>query len=65
MVSAYRNVDGTWVVVAINYSENQQPFSIAGQWRCYRTSDVEGETLRPVSVSSTLPPRSITTLVSY
>jgi O-Glycosyl hydrolase len=65
MVSAYRNVDGTWVVVAINYSENQQPFSIAGQWRCYRTSDVEGETLRPVPVSSTLPPRSITTLVSF
>ena len=63
MVSAYRNADGSWVVVAINYSEKAQPFGIEGQWHAYRTSDVEGETLRPVVVSSTLPPRSITTLI--
>ena len=67
MVSAYRNTDGSWVVVAINYSEKEQPFSLAPspstlhQLRAYRTSDVDGETLRPVPVTSSLPPRSITT----
>lgn len=64
MVSAYRNQDGTWVVVAINYSQREQPFSVAGRWRAYRTSDAEGETLRPVPVAPLLPPRSITTFVS-
>ena len=64
MVSAYRNQDGTWVVVAINYSQREQPFSVAGHWRAYRTSDAEGETLRPVPVAPLLPPRSITTFVS-
>ena len=64
MASAYRNQDGTWVVVAINYSQREQPFSVAGHWRAYRTSDAEGETLRPVPVAPLLPPRSITTFVS-
>jgi O-glycosyl hydrolase len=77
MVSAYRNVDGSWVVVAINYSEKEQPFvpsfSVGGDsatvssalsWRSYRTSDVDGETLRPVAVTPILPSRSITTFVS-
>ena len=64
MVSAYRNQDGTWVVVAINYSQREQPFSVAGHWRAYRTSAAEGETLRPVPVAPQLPPRSITTFVS-
>ena len=77
MVSAYRNVDGSWVVVAINYSEKEQPFvpsfSVGGDsattssvlsWRSYRTSDVDGETLRPVAVTPMLPSRSITTFVS-
>ena len=74
MVSAYRNTDGSWAVVAINYSEKEQPFSLQlspsaahpasgtpQQLRAYRTSDVDGETLRPVPVTSALPPRSITT----
>ncbi len=88
MVSAYRNTDGSWAVVAINYSEEEQPISLhlsatsrhpsptphhpspstlhlppstIHQLRAYRTSDVEGETLRPVPVTSSLPPRSITT----
>jgi O-glycosyl hydrolase len=64
MVSAYRNADGSWVVVAINYSEKEEPFFMKGNWRCYRTSDVESESLRPVNVGSTLPPRSITTFVN-
>jgi len=69
MVSAYRNIDGSWVVVAINYSEKAQPFNVevSGKstgWRAYRTSDVEGETLRPVVHGDSLPSRSITTFVS-
>lgn len=72
MVSAFRNQDGSWVVVAINYSEEQKPFSIsrdqvavgADRWQAYRTSDADGETLKPVAVTGTLQPRSITTFVS-
>ena len=71
MVSAYKNQDGSWVVVAINYSEEQKPFSIsrdqvavgADRWQAYRTSDADGETLKPVAVTGTLQPRSITTFV--
>ena len=70
MASAYRNVDGTWAVVAINYSDVPQDFSLATSdrqpltWRAYRTSDVDGETLKPVEATTQLPPRSITTFVS-
>lgn len=71
MVSAYKNQDGSWVVVAINYSEEQKPFSISrdqvavgsDRWQAYRTSDADGETLKPVAVTGTLQPRSITTFV--
>lgn len=73
MCSAYRNASGQWVAVVINYSERQQDFSLrlsdgtAGQWQMYRTSDVSGETLKPVGIAAgntLLPPRSITTFVS-
>lgn len=72
MVSAYRNTDGRWVVVALNYADEAAAFDCSvsdgrpRRWRLYRTSDVEGETLKPVGTatgSTTLPPRSITTLV--
>ena len=87
MVSAFRNQDGStpqvpggsWVVVAINYSEQEKEISIrfpsdspdgknpsVTLWRPYRTSDAEGETLRPLAPcegTATLPPRSITTFV--
>ena len=72
MCSAYRNADGSWVVVAINYSEDLKPLSLGfsdaskAQWQMYRTSDVSGETLKPVGVTSgavKLAPRSITTFV--
>ena len=72
MVSAYRNTDGRWVVVALNYADERAAFDCSvsdgrpRRWRLYRTSDVEGETLKPVGTatgSTTLPPRSITTLV--
>lgn len=49
-----RNADGRWVAVVINYSESLQPFTIRLSdrapltCRLYRTSDVSGETLKPV-----------------
>lgn len=74
MVSAYRNADSSWVVVAINYSHHEQPVDISldatdasKQWQPYRTSDTEGETLKPLSPTNghtTLAPRSITTFIS-
>lgn len=72
MASAYRNADGTWVVVGINYGEGSADISLplpagAAMWRLYRTSDVTGENLKPVGESSgtaTLEPRSVTTFVS-
>ena len=71
MCSAYRNADGQWVAVVINYSDKLQEFSLhltgnARQWQMYRTSDVSGETLKPIGTtngSTTLSPRSITTFV--
>ena len=72
MCSAYRNADSRWVVVAINYGESPSPVTLrlsddsTPQWQMYRTSDADGETLKPVGTighSTTLPPRSITTFV--
>lgn len=73
MCSAYRNADGSWVVVAINYSEDLKALSLGfsdtteGKWQMYRTSDVSSETLKPVGTTTgtvQLAPRSITTFVS-
>ncbi len=74
MLSAYQNQDGSWVIVAINYSEQEKPitFSVgrglpsAITWQPYRTSDAEGETLKPLAPcdgQAVLAPRSITTFV--
>ena len=71
MCSAYRNADGKWVAVVINYSDKLQDFNLqlskgSGQWQMYRTSDVSGETLKPVGKtngSTVLTPRSITTFI--
>lgn len=72
MCTAYRNLDGRWVVVVINYGTDSRPFSLAvddgreRQWLSYRTSDAEGENLRPIGDSNgeaVLAPRSITTFV--
>ncbi len=73
MTSAYRNADGSFVVVVINYGNKDEEINIDGMkakgWKAYRTSDKDGETLRDVGdmryldkvgVSS----RSITTFVS-
>lgn len=71
MCSAYRNTDGKYVVVAINYSAEDKPFSFRlsdgkiSSWKIYRTSDVEGENLKPVSsFRNILLSRSVTTFVS-
>lgn len=73
LTSAYQNVDGSWVCVVINYSEHPQSITLRTkgtgkkQWQQYRTSDTEGETLKPIGTTygrTTLMPRSITTFVS-
>lgn len=74
MCSAYRNADGQWVVVAINYSSDQKSFPFCidkiknNDWQVYRTSDNEDENISPAGVvigsKATLAPRSITTFVS-
>ena len=75
MCSAYRNADGRWVMVAINYADEPQAFRFSlsgsqkpGRWHLYRTSDKEGEDLASVGLlsqpSTLLPPRSVTTFVS-
>jgi O-glycosyl hydrolase len=73
MCSAYRNEDGRWVVVAINYSEELKPVNFrldagaASRWQMYRTSDISAESLAPVGEcqgETSLAPRSITTFVS-
>ena len=72
MATAYRNVDGRWAVVVINYGTDSRQVTLhfddarACQWQVYRTSDVEGENLRPVGTTTRqfeLPPRSVTTFV--
>ena len=73
MCSAYKNVDGTYVMVVINYANEEKEFSIHKgkvgntQWQIYRTSDKEGENLLPVGTVKSgkivqIPARSIITL---
>ena len=75
MCSAYKNVDGTYVIVVINYANEEKEFSIHkekvgnAQWQVYRTSDKEGENLLPVGKVKSgkivhIPARSIITLQS-
>ena len=51
MCSAFRNADGRWVAVVINYGERQRDFSLstsdgkACRWTMYRTSDISSESL--------------------
>ena len=75
MCSAYKNVVGTYVMVVINYANEEKEFSIDkekvgnAQWQVYRTSDKEGENLLPVGKVKSgkivhIPARSIITLQS-
>ena len=72
MVSAYQNEDGKWVCVAINYSDKPQDFKLSfsdkkkHSWQIYRTSDAEGENLKPIGIckeKTQLYARSISTFV--
>ena len=71
MATAYRNTDGRWVLVVINYGDQPRTIDITStdkkhQWTLYRTSDTEGENLLPVGKCqgrAVLPARSITTWV--
>ena len=72
MCTAYKNEDGRWTAVVINYGPESRPFSLTlddgktRRWQAYRTSDADGENLRSVGMvkgQSSLPPRSITTFV--
>jgi len=72
MCSAYKNADGKWVIVAINYAEEVKPvkFQLDNQeqktWQMYRTSDISSESLAPVGEcngTTDLAPRSITTFI--
>lgn len=75
MCSAYKNTDGTMVMVIINYGEQNRAFTLdqdtssTCEWQQYRTSDWDGENLKPVGNVSggrkvTVPARSLVTLVS-
>ena len=79
MLSAYKNTDGSLAIVAINYSKEGRPISIdlsqlstfnfqLSTSTAYRTSDVEGESLKNVGKvdlkKTTLPARSVTTFVA-
>lgn len=72
MCSAYKNADGKWVVVAINYSDDIKPvnFVVDGEkgmlWQLYRTSNVSTENISPVGEcdgKTMLVPRSVTTFI--
>ena len=72
MCTAYRNSDGRWVAVVINYSAEPQDFRLTAsdgrqrRWQAYRTSDAEGENLKPVGENDgqmKLSARSVTTFV--
>ncbi len=73
MCSAYKNMDGKWVIVAINYAQSKRKFIFTlsnhpkAKWSLYRTSDIEGENLAPIANSDNnevvLTPKSITTFV--
>lgn len=75
MLSAYRNEDGSIVVVVINYSEKEEVISLGieadnhtGGWDCYVTSDSPNLSLAHETVNGsvlTLPARSVTTFVKH
>ena len=74
MTSAYKNSDGSTVVVMINYANHPKKARLSVDkakmnWKSYRTSDVAGEDLLPVgrfrsNQEFSLPARSVTTFVS-
>ena len=75
MLSAYKNKNGKWSIVVINYSNEDKDisFDIENQkvrkWKMYRTSDAENEKLKPIgnckeNETINITARSIVTFVS-
>ena len=75
MCSAYRNTNGQWVMVVINYADQEQECTLrvndpkVKSWQGYRTSDTPGEDLLPIKKLNkkqlaVIPARSVTTFVS-
>ncbi len=76
MCTAYRNTDGSFVMVILNYAKVAGSYSVDGKglpknmkWRQYRTSDQNNENLSPKEMINTrkvvtIPPRCVVTLVS-
>ena len=72
MTSAYRNADGSIVIVVINYTEREKDIQLEGiangkTFIMYRTSDIEGENLKNIGTTDgkqiKLASRSVTTFV--
>ncbi len=74
LCSAYKNTDGKWVIVAINYAPRTKPFRFSLKtdhkpliWKMYRTSDRSAESLLPIGTTqgdTLLAPKSITTFIT-
>ena len=75
MCSAYQNTNGQWVMVVINYADQEKnlTFKVDGSkvksWQGYRTSDEAGEDLLPIKKLkneqiAVIPARSVITFVS-
>ncbi len=75
MCSAYRNKDGSYVMVVINYAGESKPFTVSmnggdtvKEWRMYRTSDSSDEHITPVGTAfsgkeTDIPARSVVTFL--
>ena len=75
MCSAYQNTNGQWVMVVINYADQEKNFTFkvdgskVKSWQGYRTSDEAGEDLLPIKELkneqiAVIPARSVITFVS-
>ena len=75
MCSAYRNADGSWVMVAVNYAAEEKALTLhvddrkVKRWQPYLTAEGEGRNLLPLPAvrngkPTTVPARSVLTFVS-
>ncbi|MCD8318203.1 MAG: xylanase [Paraprevotella sp.] len=74
MCTAYRNTDGTWVMVVLNYSPEEKTFTFrvknqkVGKWQPYLTAEGENVNLQPQEKirngkTARIPARSLITFV--
>ena len=75
MLTAYKNENGKWSIVIINYSDKDKDMSFdienkkIKKWKMYRTSDAENEKLKPIgsckeNETISIAARSVVTIVS-